>query len=42
MQHIHQDYAGAKKKVANAMDFVRQRQASTMQVINKAIQARKA
>jgi polysaccharide pyruvyl transferase WcaK-like protein len=37
---IHQDYAGAKKKVTKAMDFVRQRQASTMQVINKAIQNR--
>ncbi|QHV93911.1 polysaccharide pyruvyl transferase family protein [Spirosoma endbachense] len=37
---IHQDYAGAKKKVAKAMDFVHHRQASTMQVINKAIQNR--
>ena len=38
---IHQDYAGAKKKVANAMAFVQQRQASTMSVINKAIANRK-
>ena len=37
---IHQDYAGAKKKVAKAMAFVQQRQASTMQVISKAIQNR--
>ncbi|WP_394353330.1 polysaccharide pyruvyl transferase family protein [Spirosoma aureum] len=37
---IHQDYAGAKKKVATSMDFVHQRQASTMQVIDKAIQNR--
>ncbi|CAN5116980.1 polysaccharide pyruvyl transferase family protein [soil metagenome] len=38
---IHQDYAGAKKKVANAMAFVQQRQVSTMNVINKAIANRK-
>ena len=41
LQLIHQDYAGAKKKVAKAMAFVKQRQASTMNVINKAIQNRK-
>jgi polysaccharide pyruvyl transferase WcaK-like protein len=41
LQLIHQDYAGAKKKVAKAMAFVQQRQASTMNVINKAIQNRK-
>ncbi|GAB3800779.1 polysaccharide pyruvyl transferase family protein [Spirosoma humi] len=39
---IHQDYAEAKKKVAKAMAFVQQRQASTMNVINNAIENRRS
>ncbi|GAB4021510.1 polysaccharide pyruvyl transferase family protein [Spirosoma koreense] len=38
---IHQDYAGARKKVATAMAFVKNRQAATMQVIKRAIASRK-
>jgi hypothetical protein len=42
LQLIHQDYAGATKKVAKAMAFVQQRQTSIMQVIIKSIQSRRA
>lgn len=34
---IHRDYAGAKEKVRKAMDFVRQRQAATMQTVRKTV-----